>query len=55
MAGILDKEGLTLLVNNAGTLIPYNAREKPKRADLARQLDVNCIGPIVITQVLPPT
>lgn len=53
MEKVVGDEGLNLLVNNAGILVKYSVKDQPNRAELARQLDVNTISPLIVTQVTP--
>ncbi|UMM14648.1 hypothetical protein L5515_002360 [Caenorhabditis briggsae] len=51
---LLGSNGLNLLVNNAGVMIPYQTKGEPNRAALAEQFDVNTISMVILTQKLLP-
>nr|XP_060620166.1 retinol dehydrogenase 7-like [Anolis sagrei ordinatus] len=52
--GCTDKKGLWGLVNNAGLLYPIGPNEWMTKADFAKVLEVNLLGPIDVTLHLLP-
>ena len=49
---IVGPSGLNVLINNAGILLSYSTDQKPDRAIVSKQLEVNATSPVIVTQVL---
>ncbi|CAB3406617.1 unnamed protein product [Caenorhabditis bovis] len=51
---IVGEKGLTVLLNNAGILLPYNVEEPIDRRTIIRQLETNSVSVAIITQKFLP-
>jgi len=55
VSSVVGDDGLTLLINNAGALIPEGSKfPRVKREVINRQFDINATSPLILTQAFFP-